>query len=564
MTEDRRWLASYDPGVSPEIDVPDIPFTAIAERIFREVPDAPAWHFLGRSGTFRDLDQDTRRFARYLSDAGCRPGDVVAICLPNVPDYLTAHLGGLRAGCAVAGISPLLSAPEMAEQLEDCGARVLVTLDAIFAHRLRTIDAPLPALKHVVAAGITDRLPAYKRLLAKLLKKVPTGSVGPMPGRTVRTMREVLARTPADLPAVEIDPDAVCLIQYTGGTTGLPKGVEITHRNLVSQVISVQEWMELRPGEEMFCSAFPFFHAAGLIMYLTAVATGTTQIVFPDPRNSRHICKEIARYRPTGMANVPSLYQILMDDPAFATLDHSRCRVCVSGAAPFPEESIRALEAIVGEGKLLELYGMTETSPILCANPMGHKKIGSVGIPLPSTHVKIVDLETGTEEQPVDMPGEIIARGPQIMRGYHGKPEETAHVLREHNGETWLHTGDVGRMDAEGYITLVDRAKDMLIVGGYKVFSREVEEVLCEHPAVEICAVVGIPNPRRPGSEHVRLIVQPSSEHRGRAEAELRAELLDYCREALAPYKVPKQIDVMAALPLTAVGKIDKVALRAG
>jgi long-chain acyl-CoA synthetase len=563
MTDTRRWLASYDPGVPADLDIPDVPFTKLAEAIFCEVPDATAWHFLGARGTFRELDADSRRFARYLADAGCHPGDVVAICLPNVPDYMTAHLGGLRAGCVVAGISPLLSPAELAEQLEDCGARVLVTLDAIFAHRLRALEAPLPALKHVVATGITDRLPAVKRLLARLLRKVPTGRVGPLPGRTVRRMRDILARTAPELPAVDLDPDAVCLIQYTGGTTGLPKGVELTHRNLVSQVRSVQAWMELRPGEEVFCSAFPFFHAAGLIMYLTAVATGTTQIVFPDPRNSGHICREIARHRPTGMANVPSLYQILMDDPAFATLDHSRCRVCVSGAAPFPEESIRALEAVVGQGKVLELYGMTETSPILCANPMGRKKIGSVGVPLPGTRVRIVDLETGAEDQPVDVPGEIIARGPQIMRGYHGKPGETAHALRELDGETWLYTGDVGRMDAEGYITLVDRAKDMLIVGGYKVFSREVEEVLCGHPAVELCAVVGIPNPKRPGSEHVRLIVQPAPEHRHRPEAALRTELLDYCREALAPYKVPKRIDIMEALPLTAVGKVDKVALRA-
>ncbi len=563
MTDTRRWLASYDPGVPADLDIPDVPFTKLAEAIFCEVPDATAWHFLGARGTFRELDADSRRFARYLADAGCHPGDVVAICLPNVPDYMTAHLGGLRAGCVVAGISPLLSPAELAEQLEDCGARVLVTLDAIFAHRLRALEAPLPALKHVVATGITDRLPAVKRLLARLLRKVPTGRVGPLPGRTVRRMRDILARTAPELPAVDLDPDAVCLIQYTGGTTGLPKGVELTHRNLVSQVRSVQAWMELRPGEEVFCSAFPFFHAAGLIMYLTAVATGTTQIVFPDPRNSGHICREIARHRPTGMANVPSLYQILMDDPAFATLDHSRCRVCVSGAAPFPKESIRALEAVVGQGKVLELYGMTETSPILCANPMGRKKIGSVGVPLPGTRVRIVDLETGAEDQPVDVPGEIIARGPQIMRGYHGKPGETAHALRELDGETWLYTGDVGRMDAEGYITLVDRAKDMLIVGGYKVFSREVEEVLCGHPAVELCAVVGIPNPKRPGSEHVRLIVQPAPEHRHRPEAALRTELLDYCREALAPYKVPKRIDIMEALPLTAVGKVDKVALRA-
>ena len=247
----------------------------------------------------------------------------------------------------------------------------------------------------------------------------------------------------------------------------------------------------------------------------------------------------------------------------FKTLDFSNCNVCISGAAPFAVESIEAFESIVGKGKVLEVYGMTETSPILTMNPAkGQKKIGSVGIPIQSTRIKLVDIETGEQEVPMGEEGELIANGPQVMKGYLNKPEETAHALREFQGEKWLYTGDVARMDADGYFSIADRVKDMLIVGGYKVFSREVEEKLYELPEVEFCAIVGIPNKDRPGNDIVKLVVQRSAQAEDKDPEALKNEIIEYCKKNMAPYKVPKIIDFTDEIPLTAVGKVDKKQLR--
>jgi len=283
----------------------------------------------------------------------------------------------------------------------------------------------------------------------------------------------------------------------------------------------------------------------------------------PDPRNVGHICKEIARYRPTHLFNVPSLYQLLLAEPAFKKLDLSQIQMCCSGAAPFSAEPFRELEAIVGDGKVVEIYGLTETSPILTTNPLaGPKKLGSIGLPMPRTQIKLVDIETGTREVGVNEEGELIARGPQVMKGYHNKPEETDHALREFEGERWFFTGDVARMDEDGYVFIVDRTKDMIIVGGFKVFSKEAEETLYDHPCVEYCAMVGVPNPERPGSELVKAVIQTKPEYKDRDPKGLEQDIVAYCKENMAPYKVPKTIVFVDEMPLTPVGKVDKKALR--
>jgi acyl-CoA synthetase (AMP-forming)/AMP-acid ligase II len=253
---------------------------------------------------------------------------------------------------------------------------------------------------------------------------------------------------------------------------------------------------------------------------------------------------------------------MLLAEPAFKELDFTNLVSCMSGASPFPLESLRALEGLVGEGKIVEVYGMTEASPLLTSNPMTKHKIGSVGVPIQSTLIKLVDLETGTEEVAPGEEGELIASGPQIMKGYRNKPEETAHALREFEGRLWMYTGDVAKMDEDGFFTIVDRAKDMLIVGGYKVFSREVEETLYEHPAVKFCAIVGLPNPDRPDSEIVKALIQLDEASENKDHDSLKKDIADFCTENMAPYKRPKQIVFVDELPLTAVGKVDKKALR--
>ena len=562
--DDKPWLKHYDDGVDPDVTVSaDTSYADLFNASVKSNPNAPALHFMGVTFSYGELDDLTGRLAAYLTASGVGKGDVVGINLPNIPQYVIALVGALRCGCAVTGVSPLLTPKEMAYQINDADAGVLVTLDAIFEHRVQPIQGDVPGLKHIVCANIGDYLPFIKRFLGKLLKKIPSGTITQLPDKNVTAFMEVMANYTSQVPAIDIAQADNCLIQYTGGTTGLPKGVELTHANIVTNIQQIVNWIDYQYGQEVMCSAFPLFHMAGLMVCMASLTQNTPQCLIPDPRNTKHICNEIKTYRPTAMTNVPSLYQMLMETPGFDTLDFSQCKAFISGAAPFAVESIQAFEAIVGQGKVLEVYGMTETSPIVTGNPLkGQSKIGSVGIPVQSTRVKLMDIETGTKEVAVGEEGELIVNGPQVMKGYLNKPEETAHAIREIDGEKWLYTGDVARMDADGYFSIADRVKDMLIVGGYKVFSREVEEKLYEHADVEFCAIVGLPNPDRPGSEIVKAVIQKPPGAGADDLAALEADILAYCRENMAPYKVPKIVAFVDEIPLTAVGKVDKKALR--
>ena len=559
----KPWLDFYESGVPPEIEIPDKTYADLLEEAIEANPDRPAFHFMGVTLDFTALRELADRFGAFLQANGCGPGDVVGINLPNLPQYLIALTGALRAGCAVTGISPLLTPKEMAYQINDSGAKCLVTLDAIYEHRVQPIKDQVPGLQCITPTNVGDWLPWLKQFLGKLLKKIPTGTLAPIPGKQVIPFKQALSAYPGQPVSAAITPADTCLLQYTGGTTGLPKGTVLTHRNIVVNILQIGNWVKFDQGREVICSAFPLFHLAGLMVGMASLANGIPQCLIPDPRNTKHICNEIETYRPTLLTNVPSLYAMLLEEPKFKTLDFSDCKACISGAAPFAVESIQAFEAVVGQGKVMEVYGMTETSPILTMNPLtGTKKIGTVGIPVQSTRIKLVDVETGMREVPLGEEGELIANGPQVMQGYHNKPEETAHALRDFQNEKWLYTGDVARMDEDGYFSIADRVKDMLIVGGFKVFSREVEETLYQHPAVEMCAIVGIADPDRPDSERVKAVIQKSAAVEAQEDAQLEAEIIAYCRENMAPYKVPKVIQFMPALPLTAVGKVDKKALR--
>jgi acyl-CoA synthetase (AMP-forming)/AMP-acid ligase II len=561
--DEKPWLKFYDDGVHPDVVVPDASYPDLFMETAQKFPNRPAIHFMGVTLSYGRLNDLSARFAAYLERCGCGPGDTVGINLPNIPQYLIALVGALRRGCAVTGISPLLTPSEMAYQINDSSTKFLVTLDAIFERRLRKVAGEVSRLTHVAGANIGDYLPPSKRILGRLLKKIPTGKLNPLSGMDVISFKKIMATTSPNISPVSIDPEDTCLLQYTGGTTGLPKGTILTHRNLVVNIEQVTGWLEMAEGEEVMCSAFPLFHLAGLMVGMSSLAKNIPQCLIPDPRNTRHICGEIERYGPTLMTNVPSLYQMLMEEPKFKTLDFSDCRYCISGAAPFAVESIEAFESVVGKGKVLEVYGMTETSPILTANPAkGIKKIGSVGIPVQSTRIKLVDIETGTREMPVGEEGELIANGPQVMKGYLNKPEETAHALRDFQGEKWLYTGDVAKMDADGFFRIADRVKDMLIVGGYKVFSRELEDKLYQLPDVEFCAVVGVPNADRPGNDIVKLVVQRSATALDKDPEGLKDEIRSFCSKNMAPYKIPKIIEFIDAIPLTAVGKVDKKSLR--
>lgn len=564
--ETRFWCKNWDEGLSNlDSKVWETSYTSAIRDTFDTFPDKIALAYQGLELSFADVDKYSNQFANMLIEHGFKKGDVVGINLANIPEYVYALIGTLKAGCIVSGVSPLMSDVQMHYQINDLGAGgksvALVTLDAIFEHRLTKIADKLPQLKLVIVTSVIGSFDKESREKIKAVKEIPSGVVAPLEGKVVLDFQDdVLTKYSTDLPKVEINPDDIAFIQYTGGTTGPPKGAMLTHRNCVSDLLIVQTWLNWEKGKGIALSGFPFFHIAGTFFLENCIYLGWTQVLIPDPRDAMHICNEIKKYQPTALVNVPSLYQILINFRKFKRLDHSNLEVCISAASPFPVESQKALESIVGEGKLLEVYGMTETSPLTTMNPMwGERKLGSIGLPLLNTELKIMDPETG-DVVPLGQPGEICVRGPMVMKGYYNKPEETRKAI---DSDGFMHTGDVGVMYEDGYLKIVDRTKDMIIVGGFKVFSAKVEDTLVKHPAVGMVALIGIPNPDRPGSEIVKAYIQlnPDYEFDGDEEV-LREDILNFAKKNCAPYEVPKIIEISKELPLTTVGKIDKKVLR--
>lgn len=563
MSDDRFWQAAYDPGIG-DMD-PGLWETTYVDKVktvFAERGNQPALFYMGVEITYSELDRYANRFARMLKANGLEKGDVVGIHLPNIPEFVIAWLGTLKAGCVVTGVSPLLSTEEMAFQLNDCKARCLVTLDALFAEKFTAIAADLPALDLVVAASVGGFLPGIKRFLGKLLGKIPKGRVVPVAGKKVLKMEEVTraGRFDGAVPDAHLTPDDLAYIMYTGGTTGDPKGAMITHRNALADVIIVTTWLGLNPAGGCGLSGFPMFHIAGLFFCSCLIFLGWRQVLIPNPRDTDHICSELEKFTPGFIANVPSLYFLLMSNPRFATLDHSEMDICLSAASPFPEESQKALESIIGKNKLLEAYGMSETSPLTVMNPArGRKKLGSIGLPLPNTHLKLINPDTG-ETVKTGESGEICVRGPMVMSEYHGNNDDSKKAI---DSEGFMRTGDVAVMDETGYLTIVDRTKDMINVSGFKVFSKKVEDILTRHPAVEMVAIIGRPDPQRPGSETVKaFLTLAAGYHSAGSEESIKAEITAFAKDKLTPYEVPKSIEIREELPLTTVGKLDKKQLR--
>ncbi|MFW9881329.1 MAG: AMP-binding protein, partial [Candidatus Thorarchaeota archaeon] len=413
--------------------------------------------------------------------------------------------------------------------------------------------------------NVADVLSIDDNMKEQLIKigRVPFGEVIPINNIRYFNFKEILNKYPNDkAPLIESDPkNDIAFLQYTGGTTGPPKGAILTQENILYNIKHTFNWFEpgAHRGQDIYMSGFPFFHLAGMSLNYGAVHSAAAQIFIPDPRDTAYFCNKAKEYQDkiNLLANVPTLYLMLMADRKFKRIKFRDDVGFISGAAPFPSESIMEFEEIVGKEKVIECYGMTEASPIVTFNPyLGTKKIGTVGIPISNTEVKIVSIEDGKTEIPLGEPGEIIIRGPQIFKGYWKKPEETKKALRD----GWFYSGDVGVMDEDGYITIVDRTKDMINVSGYKVFSVEVDDKMNKHPAIELCSCIGIPDPNRSGSELVKLFVLLK---KGYIDSEeVKADILKYAQENLAKYKVPKIIEISDQLPLTAIGKINKRELR--
>jgi long-chain acyl-CoA synthetase len=559
------WTKSYDKHVKPSLTYPTESLGMLFDKAMVKYPERIGCYFMERDMTFRELRDDVHRFATFLQKNGLKKGDRVGINLANCPQYLVAHFGTLLAGGVASGCSPLMSPTEIAYQINDSEAKFFVTLDAFYEKTLKKVLDKVPKLETIITTNISDYmgLPGYKVALGKLLKKVPKGKVVPHPGKNVLDFKEVL-ETENDVTSVDIDVNNdLALLQYTGGTTGLPKGTELTHKNIISNIVQISTWIDRTDAEQeatVNLSAFPLFHLAGLAMSMVTLYLSASQILIANPRDSEHIIKELIDKKPLMLVNVPTLYLAIKNNEMARKIPQEvldGVEIYVSGAAPFPAEAINDFEASMdAKSKVLEVYGMTETSPILSMNPYyGKKKVGTVGLLVPDTEIRLVDVETG-EQVELGKPGEIICRGPQVTRGYYNKPDANSQTIVD----GWFHTGDVGVMDEEGYLTIVDRTKDMLIVSGYKVYSVHVEDILTKHPDIEMVAIIGLKDPDRPGSEIVKAVVQlkegiePSDK--------VKADLKDYAAENLSKYENPRLWEFRETLPLTTVGKILKRALR--
>lgn len=551
---DKPWVKQYDPHVPATLEYEDKTFVEKFREAVEKFPNKIALIYMGARMTYRELDLLSNRLAAFLiGSCGLKPGDVVGLHLPNIPAHYISIVGVQKAGCVSTGLSPLLSPQEMEHQINDSGAKGIITIDLLFQKIAEVSNKT--SFSFAIVTGIADFLPGLKRLLGRLLKKIPTGEIRPLSGKTVIPFMEALKGMSTDRVEVKRAMADPIFLMYTGGTTGPSKGAILTQRSYMDNRRQTLTWLDLAE-DTLALSAFPLFHIAGLALGGFSLTNGSTQICVPNPRDSRFLIESIKAYKPDVIINVPTVFFELMKHPEFKELDLSNLKWCLSAAAPFPPEYIDELEGVIGENRFIELYGMTETSPVTSCNPRyGKKKPGSVGLPLSDTEFKLVDPLTGQPVLPGE-PGEIAVRGPQLMKGYYNKNEETANALRD----GWMYTGDIARMDEDGYFYVVDRLKDMVNISGFKVFTRELDDVLVKHPDIESAASVGIADPVRPGSERVAVavVLKPGLE----ASAGEKDKIIEYMRQQVAPYKVPKVIEFMDQLPTSGVGKVLKRELK--
>ncbi|HVE62747.1 MAG TPA: AMP-binding protein [Mycobacteriales bacterium] len=548
---DRPWLASYPPDVPADYDFPVVPLTRLLDDAAASFPTGAALAFLGSTITYRDLKDSVDRFATALAGLGVRKGDRVAIVLPNCPQNVITFFAALRLGAVVVQHNPLYTEREMAHQLADCGAKVVVCLDKVYetvaAVRSKT------SLEHVVVASLTEYLPTAKQLLLRLplgsAKKSRSQISADIPsGAPIKRFLALLkaAKVPARQTPVDAKTD-LALLQYTGGTTGLSKGAMLTHYNLVANAYQNRLWFpDVQAGREVTLAVLPLFHAYGLTVCMNnSVLLGGTLVLLPR-FDLDLVFAAIDEFHPTLFPGVPPIYKAMTDSPKVKAHDLKSIKACISGAMKLPVETQEQFERISG-GRLVEGYGMTETSPSTHANPIvGKRKTGTIGLPLTGTECRVVDQDDHTKDVPVGSPGELAIRGPQVFLGYWNKPEDTAATLTD---DGWILTGDVAVMDDEGYFAIVDRKKELIIAGGFNIYPSEVEEVLFTHPDVADAVVVGLPDKYR--GETVKAYVVPKP-----GKTLFEKDILRHCEASLTAYKVPKAVEFREELPRTVVGKV--------
>ncbi len=543
-------LARYPRGVPRNLEIPDRLLPAVVAESVRKFPERTALVFHGVRWSYRRFWAESGRFAQALAADGVRPGDRVALFLPNVPAYPIALFGILRLGAVATQVSPLYLGQDLARLLQDAQPKAVVTLELFYPQLAAVRGEYAPPVVYV--ARLREFFPAFLRPFVNgRVRKQHLPTEFPR-DPWVRPWRSAV-RTPGE-PAARADDPAttVAVLQYTGGTTGRPKAAMLTHRNLVANLTQANAWNTTRvSGEEVVLASIPFFHIYGLtVALLMGLSDGATVVLQMRPE-IRELLGLIDRHRPTQFPGVPALYQAFNQQPDLAKYRLRGIKFCLSGSAPLPLEVARRFSELTG-ANLVEGYGLTEASPATHVNPVdGERREGSIGLPLPSTEARVVDLETGTRVLGPNEVGELSVRGPQVMRGYYLQPAETAAVL----ADGWLRTGDVARIDPDGYAYIVDRKKDMVNVGGMKVYPREVEEVLFQHPAVADAAVVGAPDPEVGEVTRAFVVRKPGT-------SVTEADLIAFVRERIAHYKAPRSVEFRESLPRSGVQKVLRRALR--
>ncbi len=544
LAQARPWLKHYVEGVPRTVAIPNRPVHRFLRSAATRFPSQTAIQFFGARMSYRQLSDQADRFGNALRGLGLDRGDRVMLLLPNLPQTVIAYFGALRAGATVVFASPTNSEDEVTRQANDSGAKMLVTLTR-FGELGRRVKAG-STIEHVIFANVKDYLPPIRRLGFALTREIQEGHRLPFdlePG--LHIWRDLLWRYPPVRPGIEPDPGDLALIIYTGGTTDRPKGVMLSHRNLVANAIQTRHWItDVREGRERVLCVLPFSHSYGLTTALNLpVMIGATMIVLPTFQ-TREVLETIKATRPTLFPGVPTMYMAINNFPSVRRFGIRSIRACISGAAPLPVEVQEAFEKLT-RGRLVEGYGLTEAGPVTHGNPLdGLRKVGSIGVPFPNTEAKIVDLATGQDLPPGQI-GELVVRGPQVMLGYWGLGDETDRVLRD----GWLYTGDVATMDDDGYFSIINRKKEMILAGEYQVYPRDVEEVLFEHPKVRDVAVVGVPA-TQPGQKVKAFVVLRDG------ESATPEELIALCRERLEEWAVPWEIEFRRELPKSFVGKV--------
>jgi len=552
--EHRVWHDSYDQGVPASLTFEDLTLSQCLERTARQHGEKTAIVFMNCKLTYAQLKDEVDRLARALAKLGVKKGSRVAIQLPNLPQVVIGFYAAQKLGAQCVMTNPLYMPREIEHQWNDAGVELAICADFLYADKVRAIRDELPA-KHYVIASI----PEYLRFPLSWLAPLKLKKAKPMPliarverASDVHFFRELIRDSSPLQEATEVGMDDVAALQYTGGTTGPSKGAMLTQRNFSYNAQQCWSWFPgLQEGGEVFLAALPYFHVFGntVCMHLP-VYSGSAMVLMPNPRDIPQMIKNISKHRVTMMPAVPAMFNAINNTPGIENIDLSSVKRCFSGSAPLPKDVLERFQQLTGS-TICEGFGMTETSPVTHVNPIDKGKIGSIGVPIPDTDARIVDVDKGTEDVEVGKEGELVVRGPQVMKGYWNKPDETAGMIRD----GWIHTGDLAVVDDEGYFSIVGRKKDMILAAGYNIYPDEIDDVLMSHPSVLEAGTIGVPDPQRGETVKSFVVFKPG-------EKVPFEELTEYCRENLAAYKVPRQFEERDELPKSAMMKILRRELR--